>query len=180
MINVKVKIDDKDIFKEYMKQNASLFVGYTQNKKYDAIDEPFYANVAKPNTKGDWGEKVGKPRLFGKRPAITAVEVALANEFGGKNRPPRPFVRYCIRKNMRKWLRYFDKTWLQYPDIAQTMWKLGNKIRGDLSATVWAWSTPPNSPRTIKKKGFNNPLVDSGNMAGDFIEIEVNGKGADI
>lgn len=180
MIKMKVKIDDKEILKEYLKKNASLFVGYTQNKRYEAIDEPFYGNVAKPNTKGKWGEKVGTPRLFKKRPEMTAAQVAAANELGGGHRPPRPFMRTCFQKNLRKWLRYFDKNWLQTPDVSQTMWKLGDRIRGDLSETVIAWTTPPNSPRTIKEKGFNNPLVDSGNMSGDFIEIQVNGMGADV
>ena len=33
-----------------------------------------------------------------------------------------------------------------------------------ISKTIRDWTTPPNSPETIKMKGANNPLVDSGDM----------------
>lgn len=179
MITARVKIDDKDILKEYINQKAELFVGYTDNKKYEAIDEPFYSAVAKPNTV-DPKHPLGKPRRFGKRKEMTAAQVATFNEYGGGHTPPRPFIRYCAQKHARKWIRYFDKNWLQFPDIRTTFWKLGEKIRGDLSETVKAWSTPPNAPSTVMAKGFNNPLVDSGNMSGDFIEVMVEGSGKGV
>ena len=179
MITAEIKIDDKDILKEYINQKAELSVGYTRNKKYEAIDEPFYSAVAKPNTI-DPKHPYGIPRRYSRRKEKTAVEVAAFNEFGGGHTPSRPFMRYCFEKNKRKWARYFDKNWLQYPDIRQTLWKLGEIVRGDLSETVNAWATPPNAPSTVMNKGFNNPLVDSGNMSGDFIEIRVDGDGRGV
>lgn len=179
MITAKVKIDDKDILKDYINQKASLFVGYTDNKKYEAIDEPFYSAVAKPNTI-DPKHPMGKPRRFGRQKERSAAEVAAFNEYGGGHTPPRPFIRTCVQDYSRKWLRYFDKTWLQFPDIRQTFWKLGDIIRGDLSKTVKDWTTPPNAPSTVMAKGFNNPLVDSGNMGGDFIEVIVEGSGEGV
>lgn len=179
MITAKIKIDDKDILKEYINQKAELFVGYTDNKKYDAVEEPFYSKVAKPNTI-DPRHPYGQPRYFGKRKEVTAAQVAAFNEYGGGHTPPRPFIRTCLQKNFHKWVRYFDKNWLQTPDIRQTLWKLGDKIKGDLSETVIGWTTPPNAPSTVMAKGFNNPLVDSGNMSSDFIEIEVSGSGEGV
>lgn len=179
MLKTKIKIDDKDILKEYVKQRAAVFVGYTNNKKYEAIDEPFYSAVPKPNSI-DSKHPYGVPRRYRKQKERTAAEVAAFNEYGGGHTPPRPFMRYCFQKNVRKWLRYFDRTWLQFPDVRQTFWKMGDNIRGDLSETVLAWSTPPNAPSTVMEKGFNNPLVDSGNMSGDFIEIIVEGNGKGV
>ena len=152
-MRTKIKIDDKDILKEYINQKAKLFVGYTNKKQYDEVTEPFYSNVAKPNTV-DPKHPMGVPRRYGKREAIAASDVAVFNEYGGGHTPPRPFVRYCLQKNARKWIRYFDKNWLQFPDIRQTFWKLGDKIRGDLSETVKAWSEPPNAPSTVMEKGL--------------------------
>ena len=177
--NRNIKLDDEDILREYMNQEAELFVGYTSNKKYEAIDRPFYSAVAKPNTV-DPRHPYGVPRRFGRQKERTAAEVAAFNEYGGGYTPPRPFIRTCIQKNSRKWFNYFDKTWLQFPDIRQTLWKLGDKIKGDLSETVKEWSTPPNAPSTVMRKGFNNPLVDSGNMSSDFIEILVEGSGKGV
>lgn len=178
MIAVRVKIDDKDILSEYVNQKCELAVGYGNKHKYEAVDKPFYANVPKPNSV-DPQHPMGVPRKYGKRKEKTAGEVALFNEYGGGHTPPRPFIRTCFDKNIRKWMRYFDKTFLQYPEISTTFWKLGDIIRGDLSETVKGWSEPPNAPRTVMEKGFNNPLVDSGNMAGDFIEVSVNGEYAE-
>lgn len=179
MITAKIKIDDKDILKEYVKQKAELIVGYTDNKIYDEITEPFYSYVAKPNTV-DPKHPMGKPRRFGKREAVSAAYVAAVNEYGGGHVPARPFIRYCAQKNFKKWMRYFDKHWLQTPDIRQTLWALGDRVKGDLSETVKGWSEPPNAPSTVMEKGFNNPLVDSGNMSLDFIEIKVNGDGKGV
>lgn len=167
MLSAKIKIDDKDMFKELKKmKSAVLEVGYFNEKKYEAIDKPFYSNVAKPN---------GKPRKFTRQAEKTAAEVAIANEFGGGKRPPRAFMRNCWGKNYAKWIRFVQDVLPQNMDIVKTFWKLGDKIKGDLSETILNWKYPPNAPSTIKRKGFNKPLVDSGNMSSDFIDIKVNG-----
>lgn len=175
MIKASIKIDDKDILSEYINQESELSVGYSSRKKYDAVDKPFFSNKAIPNSI-DPAHPYGVPRKYGVRKEISAAEVATFNEFGGGHTPPRPFMRECFRKHHQKWIRFFDKTFLQHPDISTTMWKLGDIIKGDLSETVKDWSQPPNAPSTIMAKGFNNPLVDSGNMSNDFIEIEVDGR----
>ena len=177
MFRVKVKIDDKDILKEYVNQHSELTVGYSNKNQYDAIDEPFYSAVAKPNTV-DPKHPMGVPRRFSARKAISASNVAAINEFGGGHTPPRPFMRDCFKRYRSKWTRYFGKNVLQFPEVAQTFWKLGEVIKGDLSETIKGWAEPPNAPSTVMAKGFNNPLVDSGNMSDEFIEIEVDGRAA--
>lgn len=175
MFTCNVKIDDKDILKEYINQKATLTVGYSDKYQYDAVEKPFFSNVAMPNSV-DPAHPYGVPRKYGVRKAVSAAQVAAFNEFGGGHTPPRPFMRETIRKYHRKWGNYFRNNFLQYPDLAQTMWKLGDIVKGDLSETIKGWSQPPNAPATVMAKGFNNPLVDSGNMSSDFIEIEVNGR----
>ena len=177
MFTCTVKYDDKDIIKEYLGQSSELFVGYTDKNKYDAVDKPFFANVAMPNSV-DPAHPYGVPRRYGVRKEVSAAQVAAFNEYGGGHTPPRPFIRECVRKHHVKWRNFFDRNWLNLPELAQTMWKLGDVVKGDLSKMIKEWSQPPNAPATVMAKGFNNPLVDSGNMSNDFIEIQVDGREA--
>lgn len=41
---------------------------------------------------------------------------------------------------------------------------MGDGIRGQLQTSIRDWTTPPNSPDTIAKKGFNKPLIDTSHM----------------
>ena len=40
----------------------------------------------------------------------------------------------------------------------------GVEINDDLKSSIVGWQAPPNAPSTIAKKGFNKPLVDTGDM----------------
>ena len=44
------------------------------------------------------------------------------------------------------------------------MRSLGEVITGDVKAAIAAWTTPPNSPATIVRKGGNTPLRDTGSL----------------
>ena len=46
------------------------------------------------------------------------------------------------------------------------------RAQGDLKQMIAEFSTPANSPMTIAKKGFNNPLVDTGIML-DTVDYDV-------
>lgn len=174
MIDIKIKLDDLDMYKELMKQSAEVKVGYFDDKVYEGVDEPFYANVAKPNSK-TVKNPMGTPRKFGKSKTKTAREVATFNEYGGGHTPPRPFIRYTQQKYTKNWVGFVQDDLPVSMDAKETFTYLGKMIKGHLSDTVKGWTSPPNAPSTIKKKGFDNPLVDSGNMSDDFIEVRVNG-----
>lgn len=158
MINFKIKIDDKDMLKALKKQKATLEVGFWGDM-YEEIDKGFYSSY------GLGGKTTGKSRRYSPRKAISVAEVAMANEFGGKNRPPRPFMRYTIKSRKRKWRKIVQDLLPQYMDNVKGLFeKLGDYCKEDLENTIRDWSVPPNAPSTIKKKGFNDPLVDSGQM----------------
>ena len=97
------------------------------------------------------------------------------NEYGGGHTPPRPFMRYTFNKYHRNWVRYVQDDLPVTMDAKDTFGSLGTLIRGHISDTVIGWSEPPNRPSTVMAKGFNNPLVDSGNMSNDFIEVRLDG-----
>jgi hypothetical protein len=44
------------------------------------------------------------------------------------------------------------------------MGQMGAAIRGDVQDKIVSLMTPANSAATVKRKGFNNPLIDTGHM----------------
>lgn len=106
------------------------------------------------------------------------AQVAVWNEYGTHNIPPRPFFRSAINENSKEWLKTFK--WLvadKGTDIALEM--TGVEMKNDISKSITNFSSPANSPITInggwmttltgkpffvKGKGSSNPLVDTGFM----------------
>ena len=174
MLKFNVKFDDKEMFDEIVKQRATLKVGFFPDQVYEAIDKPFYANVAKPNTKGTWNEKVGKPRRYSARKQIPVAQVAMIQEYGdpAHHIPPRPFMKWTVYKNWRKWGRFVQDKLPQLMDAQDTMERLGQIVVQDMKDMITDWSEPSNKPSTIAQKGFNNPLIDSGQMR-DTVRMEV-------
>ena len=134
-------------------------VGWFSDKIYPANKEVFY------------GFTTG--RRYGKKEAVYAASVAAANEYGGGNRPPRPFMRDVVRKHQKDWR---DKLYVMLndnPNLKRAFKHLGADIVEEIHDTIAKWTNPPNSPTTIKIKGFNNPLVDSGRMMDDFLDMRI-------
>lgn len=123
-------------------KNKGVFVGYTQHYHYDET-------------------------------GASAALVAATNEYGRpeKGQPPRPFIRSTVRKRSRQWKDLAASVFNRTEDWNKILDEVGVTIADDISETIAKWKEPPNAPSTIKKKGFNDPLVDTGNMMLDFIEI---------
>ena len=161
MLNVKIniRIKDKNLFKRLSKQKAGVEVGWFEDQKYEAIDKPFYSNVAKPD---------GKPRRYSASKEKYVATVAMANEYGvpEKKIPPRPFMKRTVEGNSRKWKKFIknDIANSKKPDLQNTLNKLTTKVINDIQTTINELMYPPNAESTIRKKGFNNPLVDTGTM----------------
>ena len=132
MISFKIKIDDKDIYKELKKQHAKIEVGFLEGEKY-------------PDGK-------------------SVAEVAAFNEFGGGHTPPRPFMRTCCERRRNKWRKVIKDNLAKNPDVRTTMAELAQVMVEDLKDYIKIWTYPPNAPSTIARKGFNDPLVDTGRM----------------
>lgn len=140
------------------KQSATLEFGFWEDM-YEGIDEGFYAPY------GPQSKITNKARRYSPRKPISVARVALANEFGGKNRPPRPFMRTTVKLKKKKWRKIVQDLLPQYMNNVKSLFeKLGDYCKEDLEEMIRDWSVPPNAPSTIKKKGFNDPLVDSGQM----------------
>lgn len=94
----------------------------------------------------------------------SVANVAFENEYGTNKIPPRPFMRSTVSQNKEKWVKNI-KALVQNKDTETALLQTGEMIKGDFVYSILNWDEPPNSAMTIKKKGFNKPLVDTGLMS---------------
>lgn len=79
--------------------------------------------------------------------------------------PPRPFMRTMITKYSKDWGREAGQLLVSNNyDMDRAMHLMGERIKGQLQQTIIEFKSPPNAPSTIARKGFNDPLIDTGHM----------------
>jgi hypothetical protein len=81
------------------------------------------------------------------------------------NIPARPFFRQTIANGSKHWGTDLGRMLIgaQY-NVPKSLARMGLQMIKELQAAIVAFSDPPNAPSTIAKKGFNKPLIDSGDM----------------
>lgn len=99
------------------------------------------------------------------QPALSIAQVAFWNEYGTTRAPARPAFRTTIQKQAPMWGHKLGQALIATNyDGQKALALLGQSMRDDLESEITQWSTPGNAPLTIKIKGFDDPLVDSGTM----------------
>ncbi len=79
--------------------------------------------------------------------------------------PPRPFMRRMIAEHSGEWPAEIAKNLkANNYDAAATLEAVGGMIEAELKTSIRNFTDPPNAPSTIAKKGFDNPLTESGWM----------------
>lgn len=108
------------------------------------------------------------------------AQVAFWNEFGTTRAPARPFFRGMIADKSPTWGKALSKN-LKATNYnsERTLGLMGQGIADQLTESIVNWSQPPNADSTVARKGFNDPLIDTGEMqrAPDFV-VETEGNGA--
>lgn len=94
----------------------------------------------------------------------SVAQVAFDNEFGTKKIPPRPFMRSTIAEKKAEWIAMVAPL-VQQVGAEKAMLQLGEVIKGDIVFTILNLTNPPNAPSTIKKKGFDKPLVETAQLS---------------
>ena len=102
---------------------------------------------------------------------LPVAKVARWNEFGTKaGIPERPFMRRTMHKNQNKWIELL-KTLVQREidkekgaNIDKALKQFGEVVKGDIQETILEGGFVKNARSTVKKKGFNMPLIDTGVM----------------
>ena len=101
--------------------------------------------------------------------------IAAINEFGAPSRgqPPRPFFRNMITKESPNWPAAIEEN-LKSTDfnVEQTLNRMGEGIKGQLQQSIVDLTEPPLAPSTVKRKGFDKPLIDTGHMM-NSVDYEV-------
>jgi hypothetical protein len=90
---------------------------------------------------------------------------AAMNEFGTSKAPPRPYFRNMIAAKSPSWpaavgarLKANDF------DAEKTLQQTGEGIAGQLKQSIRDLVSPPLAESTIKRKGFDKPLIEHGDM----------------
>lgn len=123
-----------------------------------------------------WSELIRDLTRLGKDPTQVAVgffteEVATyatVNEMGSpsNNIRERPFMRTTFDINEDKYTKMLEDAVRRSVEGGGEIQLLpvGNEVRNDLIDTIINWTKPENKKSTVDAKGFDNPLVDTGQM----------------
>lgn len=87
--------------------------------------------------------------------------------------PPRPFFRNAIRKYGPQWgadMAAIIKA--NGFDAARTLGLMGQRIKGQIQQSIIDLRTPPLAKSTIRRKGFDKPLIETGHML-NSVDYEV-------
>lgn len=87
--------------------------------------------------------------------------------------PPRPFMRNTVAAHQDEWPRNAAELLRENNlDVSIVAPLMGMLIKGQIQQTIKEFHDPPNAPSTIRKKGFDDPLIDSGDMM-NFVDYNV-------
>jgi hypothetical protein len=81
------------------------------------------------------------------------------------NIPPRPFFSNMIIDKQKEWPKAIAGLLQKHNgDAYKALDEAGAAIAGQLRQSIVDTNSPPLSPITIRRKGFDKPLVDTGHM----------------
>lgn len=95
---------------------------------------------------------------------LPVAAAAFWNEYGTVSIPPRPFFRNTIAAHRHEWPQQAAAILRQNGDVRQTLALMGEGIKGQIVETIQNFSQPANAPATVRKKGFDKPLIDSSTL----------------
>lgn len=100
--------------------------------------------------------------------SVSLLDVAMWNELGTVNSPPRPFLRQSVDDNAAK-ISAFCKAQLQRlaqgsTDADTILKQVGVMQKGLVQEKIESGNFEPNAPSTVKKKGSDKPLIDTARM----------------
>ena len=73
--------------------------------------------------------------------------------------PPRPFFRNAISQNKDKWMKQLKNDIASNLDSKKSLSAVGLLVRDDIIESIIEFKIPENRPSTVRKKGFNKPLI---------------------
>lgn len=92
------------------------------------------------------------------------IEYALANEFGTENIPQRSFIRSTIFEEKGNIPKVFAQAYRETWSFDLALDRCGEYLAERVKDKIRNGNFTPNAPSTIKQKGSNHPLIDSGTL----------------
>lgn len=95
------------------------------------------------------------------------AEVAAYNEFGSSDTPARPFMKQSFEKHEKELQAACEavNVALSKGDTAQhALNTIGVVAKGLVQEEIGSGDFAPNSPSTVRQKGSDQPLIDTGHM----------------
>jgi hypothetical protein len=105
----------------------------------------------------------------------TVPMVAAIHEYGGGRVPPRPFFRPMIKDKKDEWKDLSARLMKAHMNTETVLGILGEHISGELRQSILSVPGPPLARSTVKKKGFDKLLVNTGLML-ESIDWEIHKK----
>ena len=92
--------------------------------------------------------------------------VAAVHEFGAPAQgiPPRPFMSKTIARNKDKWVKQLCNAIEATGDIENALDLVGKEMVDDIRKSIDKEDWTPLNPATVKRKGFDKPLIDTREM----------------
>jgi hypothetical protein len=93
--------------------------------------------------------------------------VAAIQDFGAPSRgiPPRPFFRNMVADKSGGWPDAISENLKATGyDVDKTLGQVGEGIKGQLQQSIVDFSGAPLAPATVKRKGSDKQLVDTGHL----------------
>ena len=107
------------------------------------------------------------------------IRYAAVNEFGSADGhiPERSYLRSTVDRNGAKYAQLLTEAVEHAVDLSpnaqyEKLAQLGAIAAGDVQLTITELRSPPNAPSTIRAKGSDNPLIDTGRLR-QSIDYEV-------
>lgn len=98
---------------------------------------------------------------------VDLADIAMWNELGTSGAPPRPFMRKSVDENEEKIISFGQlqtKRLTKGATAQEILTALGVMQKGLVQEKIVDGDFEPNAPSTIKKKGSDKPLIDTGHM----------------
>lgn len=100
---------------------------------------------------------------------VPIAEYAIYNEYGTSRIPSRPFVRIASDENKDAWHAVaeagIDRIIAMQGSVNDCCKKVGERMRDDIKKVIGNKSKlAPNAPSTVRRKGHDKPLIDTGLM----------------
>ena len=92
------------------------------------------------------------------------AEIGALQEYGNDKIPPRPWLVPGMQSGNAEYVEEVSKVIADGGSIDLALNRVGNIAVGKVKEYMTELMTPRNADSTIKKKGANNPLIDTGQL----------------